>query len=116
MGHAREMALASNARLEINTAAVRFLEGAMECIEMGCVPAGLNANREFAECFVEDGPRADIPETVRAALFDPQTAGGLLIAVEPDRAAALIAALQAAGCPAAEIGSVVEGAPRIVLW
>ncbi len=68
IGHAREMALASNLRLEIDTAAVRILDGALECMAMGCVPAGLNANREFAECFVEDAPRAQISETVRAAL------------------------------------------------
>jgi selenide,water dikinase len=115
MGHAREMAFASNVRLEINTATVRFLDGALECIEMGCVPAGLGANRAFAECVVEDGPRAQIPETVRAALFDPQTAGGLLIAVAPDKASALVAALQRAEYPAVEIGRAAEGAPRIVL-
>jgi selenide,water dikinase len=109
------MAFASNVRLEINTATVRFLDGAFECIEMGCVPAGLGANREFAECVVEDAARANIPEKVRAALFDPQTAGGLLIAVAPDKASALVAALQRAEYPAAEIGRAVEGAPRIVL-
>jgi selenide,water dikinase len=115
MGHAREMAMASQVRLEIDTAAVQFLDGALECIEMGCVPAGLLANREFAECVVEDRPEARIAETVRAALFDPQTAGGLLMAVSADTAAELTAELQRAGYPAREIGSVAEGAPRIVL-
>lgn len=115
IGHAREMAMASNLRLEINTAAVRLLDGALECVEMGCVPAGLNANREFAECFVEDGPHARIPEPLRTALFDPQTAGGLLIAAAPGRVAPLISALQAAGYLATEIGRAVEGTPRIVL-
>lgn len=115
MGHAREMAMASGVRLEINTAAVRFLEGAVECIEMGCVPAGLRANREFAECFVEDGPDAEISEAVRMALFDPQTAGGLLMAVDGAKAAELVAGLRAEGYPAMEMGSAVEGVPRIVL-
>jgi selenide,water dikinase len=115
MGHAREIAMASNVRLLIDTSAVRLLEGALECIDMDCVPAGLNANREFAECFIEDRPRAHIPDAVRAALFDPQTSGGLLMAVDPDSAPQLIAALHAAEYPAVEVGSVIEGNPRIVL-
>lgn len=115
MGHAREIAMASNVRLLIDTSAVRLLEGALECIEMDCVPAGLNANREFAECFIENSPRAHIPDTVRATLFDPQTSGGLLMAVDPDTAPELIAALHAAEYPAVEVGSVIEGNPRIVL-
>jgi selenide,water dikinase len=115
IGHAREMAMASSVRLEIDAAAVRLLDGALECIEMSCVPAGLGANREFAECFVADGPHANIPEAVRTALFDPQTAGGLLIAAAPDRAVFLVAALEASGYLAREIGRVVEGEPRIVL-
>ncbi|HEX5234728.1 MAG TPA: selenide, water dikinase SelD [Silvibacterium sp.] len=114
-GHAREMAIASDVRVVIDTGAVRILEGARECIEMDCVPAGLRANREFAECFVKDMPRAGISEMVRMVLFDPQTAGGLLIAVDPSQALRLLKKLQAAGYPATEIGSVVEGEPRIVL-
>lgn len=115
IGHAREMAMASGARLVVNAASVRFLEGALECIETGCVPGGLRANREFTECFVEETSDAQIPSHVRAAFYDPQTSGGLLIAVEGGKASALLAELRSAGYPAAQIGSVVEGVPRVVL-
>lgn len=115
LGHAREMALGSKARLMIRAAAVPVLEGALECIAMGCVPAGLRANRDFAECMVEAATGAEIAESTRALLFDPQTAGGLLIAADPRVTEPLIADLQAADYPATEIGSVIEGEPRIVL-
>jgi selenide,water dikinase len=73
-------------------------------VRAGNIPGGLTANRDFAECLVEydDG----IPEEVKTLLFDPQTAGGLLVAVASEDAAALTSALLAASVPAAEIGEV----------
>ncbi len=113
IGHAREMALASGMRLVIATEAIPVLEGALECIAMGTIPAGLRANRDFAECMVETaGP---VKDELRTLLFDPQTAGGLLISADPEVTDALVSDLCAQGYPAAEIGSVMEGAPRIVL-
>lgn len=115
IGHAREMALASAARLVVNVAAVPLLDGALECIGMGCVPGGLQSNRDFAECFVEEVAGAEIPEDVRAVFYDPQTSGGLLMAVGAACAEALTGELRAAGYAAAQIGEVMEGAPRVVL-
>jgi selenide,water dikinase len=62
----------------------------------------LKANRDFAECLVAYDE--SVPNDVRTILFDPQTAGGLLIAVAPADAPALKSALIAAGVPASEIG------------
>ncbi len=110
IGHAREMVLASNVSLRISASKIPFIEGALECVRAGFVPAGLKNNREFAECLVEydDG----VPEDVRALLFDPQTAGGLLISA-PD-GERLSAALGDAGVAAVEIGEVVANSkPRI---
>jgi selenide,water dikinase len=115
MGHARELALASRVRLIIQTDVVPRLEGALACIGKGAIPAGLRANREFAECFVEDAPGARIPEEIRTLLYDPQTAGGLLISADAGVADRLVAELRASGYPASEPGRVVEGEPRIVL-
>ena len=105
IGHAREMALASNVGLRLFASRVPLLEGALDCVRAGYIPGGLKANREFAECLViyEDG----IPDEVRTLLFDPQTAGGLLIAVAAEEAGKLGQALAAAGIAAAEIGQVV---------
>jgi selenide,water dikinase len=82
-----------------------LLEGALDCIRADNIPGGLTNNRDFAECVVgyEDG----IPEELRTILFDPQTAGGLLIAVAPEHSPDLIRSLKAAGVPAVEIGEVL---------
>jgi len=104
IGHAREMALASNVSLVLHAAKIPVLEGAFECVRAGHIPGGLKANREFAECVVEY--ESGIPEDVKTILFDPQTAGGLLTAVAAGDSAALNRALHTAGVPAVEIGEV----------
>ncbi len=116
LGHARELAIGSQVRLEIDVRAVRLLDGALDAIALGCVPGGLLSNREYAECMVEDAAGASLPDALRTVLYDPQTAGGLLISVAQEHAAALVAALRAAGYGhAAQIGVVREGSPGIVL-
>jgi len=94
LGHARELALASNVTLEIAVDAVRYLPGAVEYARAGAVPGGLNNNREFASCAVE-ALRELAPE-IEALLYDPQTSGGLLISLPPDDAAKLERALAGA--------------------
>jgi selenide,water dikinase len=105
IGHAREMALASDVSLIFQSAAIPVIEGALECIRAGYIPGGLKANRDFAECTVDYD--ASVVDDLRTLLFDPQTAGGLLISIAADEADALRSALQAAGVPALEIGEVV---------
>lgn len=110
IGHAREMALASDVSLTISARSVSFLEGALECVRAGFIPGGLKNNRAFAECMVEydDGT----PDDVRALLFDPQTAGGLLISTPDGERLAL--ALHDAGVAAVSIGEVLpQRKPRI---
>ncbi len=104
IGHAREMALASNVSLVFQSAKIPVLEGALDCIRAGHIPGGLNANRDFAECLVEYDP--SVPAEIRTLLFDPQTAGGLLISVSAEDAGPLTRALQDAGVSAVEIGEV----------
>jgi selenide,water dikinase len=105
IGHAREMALASNVSLVVHSAKIPLLDGALECVRAGNIPGGLTANRDFAECLVEY--ENGIPEEVKTLLFDPQTAGGLLITVASEDAVALTSALLAASVPAVEIGEVL---------
>ncbi len=104
IGHAREMALASKVSLRFRINQIPLLEGALDCVRAGNLPGGLKNNRDFAECVV--GYEEGIPEEFRTILFDPQTAGGLLIAVAPESLLHLIRALNVAGVPAVEIGEV----------
>jgi selenide,water dikinase len=85
IGHAREMALGSGATAEIEVDRVQFLPGAIEYARAGAIPGGLKNNKEFASCVVELA--REIPEEIENLLYDPQTSGGLLIALpEPDAA------------------------------
>jgi selenide, water dikinase len=87
IGHAREMALGSGVTIEIDTAAVQFLPGALDYARQGALPRGLKNNREFASCAVE--VTREIPEEVETLLYDPQTSGGLLISLPEAGAAQL---------------------------
>jgi selenide,water dikinase len=83
IGHAREMALASNVTIEIDPRTIQFLPGAVEYARLGAIPGGLKNNREFASSCVEGNSEFE------ELLYDPQTSGGLLIAL-PERDAALL--------------------------
>ncbi len=84
LGHAREMALASNVTLEIAASRIRYLPGAIEYSKAGAHSGGLHNNRDFVEsCVAMD---ASIPSEIQALLYDPQTSGGLLISLPPAEA------------------------------
>jgi selenide,water dikinase len=106
IGHARELARGSGVSLRISASKIPLLEGALECVRRGYVPGGLKSNRGFAEGCVEYA--AGVPEDLRTLLYDPQTAGGLLISVAANDGGRLIEKLTAAGVCAAEIGEVLE--------
>jgi selenide,water dikinase len=112
IGHSREIALASRVSLRFHANRIPLLEGALECVRAGHIPGGLKANREFAEGVVryEDG----ISDEIRAILFDPQTAGGLLISVASEDASELSQALNTAGVPAVEIGEVLPATKPLI--
>jgi selenide,water dikinase len=105
VGHGRELALASNVSLRLHAGRIPLLEGAVECARAGYIPGGLKANREFADCAVEFA--AGISEEIKTLLFDPQTAGGLLISVAASDAERLTRDLKHSGVHAAQIGEVV---------
>jgi selenide,water dikinase len=98
IGHAREMALASQVTIEIHPGMVRFLPGAVDYARQGAIPGGLNNNREFAASCVEGQSEFD------DLLYDPQTSGGLLISLPEADAAALERAFP----EAYRIGRVIE--------
>ena len=105
IGHAREMALGSEVSLRLHASAIPLLPGALECVARGFVPGGLNSNRNFAACCVECD--AAVPQELSTLLYDPQTAGGLLVSVNRAQASALVKELLAADIAAAEVGEVL---------
>jgi selenide,water dikinase len=112
IGHAREIAVASEVSMRVFANQVPPMEGAFECIRAGHIPGGLKANREFAECVVayDEG----IEEDVKMLMFDPQTAGGLLISVRDSDSQRLAGELQSAGVEAAEIGEVIAHSKSLI--
>ena len=114
MGHGLEMAQGSDMEIEIDTSAIDLIEEAKGFAEMGVLPAGMYRNRTFAEEWVEAG---DVPLAVQDMLYDPQTSGGLLIAVGREDADAMYEELKSAVPSAQRIGSVREyrGGKRIYL-
>ena len=112
IGHAREMAIASNVSLRIFSEKIPVLPGALECIRGGHIPGGLKANREFAECVL--GYERDIPEDLKTLLFDPQTAGGLFVSISQEEAEPLVEKLKDLGLPAASVGEVLESSKPLI--
>ncbi len=114
LGHGLEMAQGSGVELAIDAGAVDFIPEAAELARMGILPEGMYRNRAFAGDSVDPGTaelwRQDL-------LYDPQTSGGLLMAVDPEDAEALYAALRPAVPSAQRIGTVREyqGGRRIFL-
>ncbi len=105
LGHAREMAVGSKVSLVIESAAIAFLPHALDYARQGYVPGGLKRNRDFIGGCVEFAD--SVPEDVRSLLFDPQTAGGLLLSVAAPDAPGLLAALRHAYIQSAGIGQAI---------
>ena len=114
LGHGLEMAQGSGVELEIEVSAVDFIPEAAELAKMGILPEGMYRNRAFAEGSVDPGG-AELWQ--QDLLYDPQTSGGLLMAVDPEDAEALFRELKACVPSAQRLGAVREyqGGKRIFL-
>ncbi|MBA2527538.1 MAG: selenide, water dikinase SelD [Pyrinomonadaceae bacterium] len=106
LGHAWEMAKASKVTIELDSRAVPLLEGALELAAQGMLTSGDKTNREYVGSDVEVGD--SIGKETRSLLFDPQTAGGMLISIHPDRATDLLARLRENYSQAQVIGRVLK--------
>jgi selenide, water dikinase len=114
LGHGLEMANASGARFEFDAAALPALDGALDLARAGVETGGAAHNRRYVAPSLVLG-RDVAPELVTLA-HDPQTSGGLLAAVPPDRVVAIDAALAVAGLERWWIGSVAAApAPGVAL-
>jgi selenide,water dikinase len=113
MGHSCEMAQGSGCTLHIRTSRIPFHPEALEYADMGLVPAGAYRNRDFAEHAAEI--RGTVSRPMQDLLYDPQTSGGLLIAVDERDGEALLRAMQSAIPAAAEIGYVTEAEEKAII-
>jgi selenide,water dikinase len=106
LGHLSEMLEASGVGAVVRRSEVPVWERAVPLAADGCYPGGLKSNREYLEGrVVADGLGADdlLP------LYDPQTSGGLLVAVPEERASAFVRSLKEHGASGTLVGEVVEG-------
>jgi selenide,water dikinase len=110
-GHALEMARGAGATLRLRFADIPVLEGFHAMVRKRVTTDSTAANRRHCRDAFDD--RAGLAPGEAEVLFDPQTSGGLLLAIAPERAGELLDALREAGHRAAEIGAVAQGPARV---
>ena len=110
IGHAREMAEGAGCTIELWPGRVPIVPQALELARDGIIPAGAYRNLEFAGPEVETA--GSFPQAVLDCLYDPQTSGGLLLAITEERGAELLRRLADAGVTAAAVGRVRPRGPR----
>jgi selenide,water dikinase len=110
IGHALEMAMASQVGMVIQSEAIPIFPEAMEYAKLGLVPGGAHSNRQFFSCKME--VHTSVPDLLVDILYDPQTSGGLLVSLPSDEAEKLVAALKKEGhIHSCIVGEVVEDHP-----
>ena len=114
LGHTYEMAQGSDVEIHVDVQGVDLIPEALELARMGVLPEGMYRNRRYAQEAVDPG---DTELAVQDLLYDPQTAGGLLMAVDPADADALLEELKKTVPSPQRVGTVREyqGGKRIIL-
>lgn len=106
LGHTYEMAAGSEVAIELYAHAIPVITGALDFASMGLIPGGAYANRTALQEHI--AWEEHIPQELQDLLYDPQTSGGLLIAVGPEKVDTLLAALRDKGLlSAAVVGRVL---------
>lgn len=112
LGHIREVAIGSRVSLELDHRRFQWLPGALEAARGGYFSGGMKNNRAFVEgCASFD---AGIAPEIHALLFDPQTSGGLIAAIDPHAADAAESALARRGLPVQRIGRVAPKGEHLI--
>ena len=116
MGHATEMAIKSEIGLRIAATDVPLLTGAERYSEEGRVPGGGHRNIDYYETLPDCGVTlgAGVSEALKALLFGPETSGGLLMGVAPDRVSEFEAAFASRDHEVWRVGEVVSGRGIVV--
>ncbi len=106
IGHGKELAEGSGVSVELFSDRIPVIEGAEELAKMGIIPGGMYANRKYMENSVENHSKNQAMVDI---MYDPQTSGGLLIAIDPEDREKALKALETMGRSAfGEVGRVVE--------
>jgi len=113
LGHTWEMACASCVTIEIDSARVPLIKGALELAVQGLLTSGDKTNREYAGAEVEVAATVD-PNLVKL-FYDPQTAGGLLLSISEEKAEDLLTELRQHYPDAEIIGLVVERGEKAIV-
>ena len=107
LGHAGEMAAASGVGIQFNLENIPFVSGALNYAHLRTFPGGASDNRDYF------GPHVhfteDIPDEKQMLLFDPQTSGGLLMAVPQSKQEAFLKRAEEINLPAWAVGKAIEG-------
>lgn len=111
-GHALEMARGSEKTLVIDSGSIPVMKGVPDYAQMGLIPAGAYRNREYAGESVESRIEGSWMEDV---IYDPQTSGGLLLAVDPAEAPELLKRMKHLELAGAPIGRVVEKQEKLLI-
>ena len=107
IGHALEMAIASQVGMVIQSKNIPIFQEAMEYSRLGLIPGGAHSNRQFFSCRAE--VHSNVPALLIDILYDPQTSGGLLISLPTDGAKRLVETLKTEGdLYSSIVGQVVE--------
>jgi selenide,water dikinase len=113
LGHAAEMARASKVSLQIYAQELPLLPGALDFARMGLIPAGAYDNRRFLQDDVIFA--AEVEQALQDVMFDPQTSGGLLIPVKPEKAGLLLENMHQKGvAKAVVVGKVIPSQEYLI--
>ena len=114
LGHAGEMVQASGAGVTIRSGDLPLLPGALALAEQGTFSGGMGRNRRYVEETGRLSLDPAVPEALVKLLCESETSGGLLFAVDPDRAASVREGFAFRGEPVWEIGEVIAE-PRLAV-
>jgi selenide,water dikinase len=112
LGHLYEMAAAGSVGARIYLSQIPVLEQVRELASIGLIPAGAYRNLNYLEEKLQWS--SSIDETDKLILADPQTSGGLLMAVPGDKAAAVLEALEVEGVTGAQIGEIIDNEKPLI--
>ena len=106
LGHSFEMAEGSGVTIRLTAEAIPLMRGARELAEMGIIPGGAYRNMDYVKCHLQVSDT--VPQAIADLAADPQTSGGLLVALPPEQAQLLLEKLQSFAPWSAIVGQVTQ--------